>query len=100
MQVNDHAGNSPWTASPEWPSRRLQAWGYGDVGMGMLNLAGQGGGWRDGDIEAGHSRDGDVGMQRWGAWVEQNGDIEPGRTGPVLAYFHSPKEGISWWLEG
>lgn len=51
--------------------------------MGMVNL-----------LTAG------MGMWGWGAWVEQkrkNEDIEPGRTGPVLSYFHSPKEGISWW---
>lgn len=72
--------------------------GNGDVGMGMLNVAGQGWGWRDGDIEPGHSRD--VGMGSLGGVKWKTGDTEPGRTGPVLGYFHPGKgSGISWWPE-
>lgn len=44
-----------------------------------------------------------MGMWGWGAWVEQewkNGDTEPGRTGPVLGYFCSTREGICRWPEG
>lgn len=76
---------------------RKGIWGCrkGDVGMGMLNLAGQGWGWRDEDSELGRSRNGDVGMWSLGGAKWKNGDIEPGRTGPVLGYFPSPKEGIS-----
>lgn len=47
MQVNDQAGNSPPDRHLRVALEELQAWGrgereYGDVGMGMLNLAGQG----------------------------------------------------------